>query len=272
MKRFLIIFSMILIYHTSNAQNKITGKISDKASGEAIPGATVYIPELKTGAIADKNGIYRIDNLPRVKVIVQVSFLGYKSVVENIDLAKISSMDFEMEQAITEMNEVVVTGSTRATEINRTPVPMITVSSRELQQNLNTNIIDAISNLPGVSAVTTGPNVSKPFIHGLGYNRVLTMFDGVRQEGQQWGDEHGIEVDENAVDRIEIVKGPASLIYGSDALAGVVNLLPAPPVPDGTIKGHVETNYQTNNGLIAAHAALDGNHNGFIWGGVVSHK
>jgi len=263
---------MILIYHTSNAQNKITGKISDKASGEAIPGATVYIPELKTGAIADKNGIYRIDNLPRVKVIVQVSFLGYKSVVENIDLAKISSMDFEMEQAITEMNEVVVTGSTRATEINRTPVPMITVSSRELQQNLNTNIIDAISNLPGVSAVTTGPNVSKPFIHGLGYNRVLTMFDGVRQEGQQWGDEHGIEVDENAVDRIEIVKGPASLIYGSDALAGVVNLLPAPPVPDGTIKGHVETNYQTNNGLIAAHAALDGNHNGFIWGGVVSHK
>ena len=74
MKRFLIIFSMILIYHTSNAQNKITGKISDKASGEAIPGATVYIPELKTGAIADKNGIYRIDNQPRVKVIVQVSF------------------------------------------------------------------------------------------------------------------------------------------------------------------------------------------------------
>src|SRR5674536_183918 len=136
---------------------------------------------------------------------------------------------------------------------------MITVSSRELQQNLNTNIIDAISKLPGVSAVTTGPNVSKPFIHGLGYNRVLTLYDGVRIEGQQWGDEHGIEVDENAVDRIEIVKGPASLTYGSDALAGVINLLPAPPVPDSTIKGHVETNYQTNNSLIAAHADISGN-------------
>src|SRR5674536_138515 len=136
---------------------------------------------------------------------------------------------------------------------------MITVSSRELQQNLNTNIIDAIAKLPGVSAVTTGPNVSKPFIHGLGYNRVLTLFDGVRQEGQQWGDEHGVEVDENAVDRIEVVKGPASLTYGSDALAGVVNLLSAPPVPDSTIKGHVETNYQTNNGLFSASAALNGN-------------
>jgi iron complex outermembrane receptor protein len=177
-----------------------------------------------------------------------------------------------MEQAITEMNEVVVTGSSRATEITRTPVPMITVNSRELQQNLNTNIIDAIAKLPGVSAVTTGPNVSKPFIHGLGFNRVLTLFDGVRQEGQQWGDEHGIEIDENAVDRIEIVKGPASLIYGSDALAGVVNMLPAQPVPDRTIKGHVETNYQTNNGLMAAHAALAGNKNGLNWGGVISHK
>src|SRR5664280_776034 len=127
---------------------------------------------------------------------------------------------------------------------------MVTLSKKDLQQNLSTNIIDAITKLPGVSAVTTGPNVSKPFIHGLGYNRVLTLFDGVRQEGQQWGDEHGVEVDENAVDRIEIIKGPASLTYGSDALAGVVNLLPASPVPSGTVKGLAETYYETNNGLI----------------------
>jgi Outer membrane receptor for ferrienterochelin and colicins len=254
------------------AQNKITGKITDNITGEAVAGATVYIPELKTGTIADKEGVYKIDNLPKTKVIIQISFLGYKSIIENIDLANTTARDFVMEQAITEMNEVVITGSLRATEITRTPVPMITVSSRDLQQNLNTNIIDAISKLPGVSAVTTGPNISKPFIHGLGYNRVLTLFDGVRQEGQQWGDEHGIEIDENAVDRIEIVKGPASLIYGSDALAGVVNMLPAQPVPDGTIKGHVETNYQTNNGLIAVHTALAGNKNGLNWGGVISHK
>ena len=272
MKKILIICVMILTYQIAIAQNKITGKITDNITGEAVAGATVYIPELKTGTIADKEGVYKIDNLPKTKVIIQISFLGYKSIIENINLATTSSKDFVMEQAITEMNEVVITGSSRATEITRTPVPMITVSGRELQQNLNTNIIDAISKLPGVSAVTTGPNVSKPFIHGLGYNRVLTLFDGVRQEGQQWGDEHGIEIDENAVDRIEIVKGPASLIYGSDALAGVVNMLPAQPVPDGTINGHVETNYQTNNGLIAAHAALAGNKNGFVWGGVVSHK
>jgi iron complex outermembrane recepter protein len=266
------ILLMALTYCITNAQNIISGKITDKETGETLPGATIYIPELKTGAAADNKGEYKLDNLPKTKVIVQVSFVGYKSIVETVDLSKTTTLNFSMEQAITEMNDVVITGTSRATEITRNPVPMITVKTIDLQQNLNTNIIDAIAKLPGVSAVTTGPNVSKPFIHGLGYNRVLTLYDGVRQEGQQWGDEHGIEIDENAVDRIEIVKGPASLIYGSDALAGVVNLLPPQPVPIGIIKGHVETNFQTNNNLIGAHAAIAGNKNGFIWGGVISHK
>jgi iron complex outermembrane receptor protein len=267
-----IIIVLILTSHVLNAQNKLTGRITDQKTGEAIAGATIYIPELKTGAIADGNGGYTIDNLPKATVIVQVSFLGYKSVVEKIDLSKNTIGNFVLEQAITEMNEVVVTGTLRATEITRNPIPMVTLGKKDLQQNLSTNIIDAIAKLPGVSAVTTGPNVSKPFIHGLGYNRVLTLFDGVRQEGQQWGDEHGIEVDENAVDRIEIIKGPASLTYGSDALAGVVNLLPAPPVPGGTVKGSAETYFETNNGLIGASAVLAGNKNGLIWGGVISHK
>ncbi len=272
MKRIFFICTMIFICHLANAQNKLTGRITDKLSGETIPGATIYIPELKTGAISDINGNYKINNLPKIKIILQISFVGYKSIVENVNLAKTASLNFAMEQAITEMNEVVVTGTSKATEITRNPVPMITLNRKELQQNLSTNIIDAISRLPGVSAISTGPNVSKPIIHGLGFNRVLTLFDGVRQEGQQWGDEHGVEMDENAVDRIEIVKGPASLTYGSDALAGVVNLLPALPVTDGKIQGHMVSNYQTNNGLYKASATLAGNTNGFIWGGVVSHQ
>ncbi len=263
---------MIFTCHFANAQNKLTGRITDKLSGETIPGATIYIPELKTGAISDINGNYKINNLPKIKIILQISFVGYKSIVENVNLATSAFLNFAMEQAITEMNEVVVTGTSKATEITRNPVPMITLDRKELQQNLNTNIIDAISRLPGVSTVSTGPNVSKPIIRGLGFNRVLTLFDGVRQEGQQWGDEHGIEMDENAVDRIEIVKGPASLTYGSDALAGVVNLLPALPVTEGKMQGHIVTNYQVNNGLYEASATLAGNTNGLIWGGVVSHK
>jgi iron complex outermembrane receptor protein len=136
----------------------------------------------------------------------------------------------------------------------------------------STNIIDAITKIPGVTQLTTGPNVSKPFIRGLGYNRILTLYDGVRQEGQQWGDEHGIEVDQYGVDRAEVIKGPASLTYGSDALAGVVNLIPTPPAAEGKIQGDVLGEFQSNNGLFGGSAMLQGTKNGFEWMGRLSHK
>ena len=150
----------------------------------------------------------------------------------------------------------MVTGLSKATQIKRSPVPIVAVSHDYIATNLSTNIIDAIAKVPGVSALTTGPNVSKPFIRGLGYNRILTLYDGVRQEGQQWGDEHGIEVDQYGVERIEVIKGPASLTYGSDALAGVVNLIPYQPAPEGKMIGDILAEYQTNNGLFGGSAML----------------
>ncbi|HWZ16456.1 MAG TPA: TonB-dependent receptor, partial [Mucilaginibacter sp.] len=92
------------------------------------------------------------------------------------------------------------------------------------------------------------------------------------QEGQQWGDEHGIEVDQNSIDRIEVIKGPASLSYGSDAIGGVVNLLTPIPVPDGKILGSVLGLYGTNQGLLNGSFRLQGNQNGLVWGTIISAK
>jgi len=192
-------------------------------------------------------------------LLVQVSYLGYKTIIEKIDFATTTTKDFVLEPSITEINEVVITGTSRSSEIKRNPIPILVMDRKTIDQVMSTNIIDAIAKLPGINAVTTGPNVSKPFIHGMGFNRVLTLVDGIRQEGQQWGDEHGIEVDENEINKVEIVKGPASLTYGSDALAGVVNLIPFPSVAPGEIKGNISTNYQTNNRLIGTSASIDGN-------------
>ena len=268
----LFIFSLSVNGANTILKTSLSGKITDNETGEPIIGATVYIPDLKTGTASDTLGMFYINNLPATTVIVEISYVGYKTIIEKIDLAVTTKKDFVLKQSLTELNTVVVTGSSKAVELKRNPVSIIAINNKELQQIPSTNVIDAIANMPGINAVTTGPNVSKPFIHGLGYNRVLTLYDGVRQEGQQWGDEHGIEVDENDVDRIEVVKGPASLIYGSDALAGVVNLLPAPTVPDGKIKGSVNTNYQTNNGLFGGSFSLAGNKNGLVWDARVSHK
>jgi iron complex outermembrane recepter protein len=270
----LFAFTSNILFALNTGFDKVTltGTVTDKANGETIVGAAIYILDLQTGALTDASGNYKIDNLPKAINLVQVSYVGYKTIIEKVDLKTLSVKNFELEQTVVEVNEVVVTGSSTTSEIRKSPVPIVAIDNRGIAQNLNTNIIDAIAKLPGINAVTTGPNVSKPFIRGLGYNRVLTMYDGVRQEGQQWGDEHGIEVDENTVEKIEVVKGPASLTYGSDALAGVVNLLPAHTVSNGSVKGDVSVNYQTNNRLIEGSAAIAGNENGVVWGGRVSHK
>lgn len=271
MKKIVII---ILICFTAgmHAQVALQGIITDKETKEALPGATIYFPDLKSGVITGSDGKYVVVKAPKIKTLVQVKLIGYKTVARQIDLSVTQNQDFELEESAVETDEVVVTGTSRATEIKKNPVPMVLIDAKYLSQNTATNIIDAMVKVPGVSAVTTGPNISKPYIRGLGYNRILTLFDGVRQDGQQWGDEHGIEVDQYLVNRIEVVKGPASLIYGSDALAGVVNLIPADPTPEGTIRGEVIGNYQSNNNQSAGSFALDGNTKGFVMGMRASHK
>lgn len=253
-------------------KTSLSGKITDKETGTTIPGVTIYIPDLKTGAISKIDGTYIIEDLPTKKVLVQVSFLGYKTIIETIDLSTTIKKDFVMESAIKEMNEVVVTGHSQAGEKNRTPTPISIVNKTELLQNSATNIIDAIATQPGISQITTGSGISKPVIRGLGYNRVVVVNDGIRQEGQQWGDEHGIEVDEFSVNKVEILKGPASLSYGSDAIAGVVNMISEQTQPLGTITANAIANYQTNNGLIGYSLNTTGNSKGFIWDARYSNK
>lgn len=255
-----------------SARFSITGKVINAKTDSALQGASIYIPDLRTGAASNENGSYDLRNIPAGTYLVQVGYVGYKSSLQTISLTGNTTVNFALKESVTEEMEVVVTGSSKATSIRRNPIPIVSVNRQYLQQNLSTNIIDAISHVPGINAVTTGPNVSKPFIRGLGFNRILTLYDGVRQEGQQWGDEHGIEADQNTVDHVEVVKGPASLIYGSDAVAGVVNLLPPNFPADGTIAGNISNEYQTNNGLISNSATLAGSKNSFMWRGTVSHK
>lgn len=243
----------------------LTGKITDKETGQPIPGVTIYVPDLKIGTLANADGVYKIDNLPTSPLLFQISFIGYKTITQIIDLSETKIQDFVMEVSVKEMNEVVVTGLSQAGEKKHTPTPIQIVPQTQLLQTASSNIIDAIAKQPGISQITTGGGISKPVIRGLGYNRVVVVNDGIRQEGQQWGDEHGIEVDEFSVNHIEILKGPASLSYGSDAIAGVINMLSAPSLPEGNVRGNIIANYQTNNGLLGYSANLAGNLKGFIW-------
>lgn len=243
----------------------LSGKVSDALTGEPLQGASIYFADAKTGAVTNANGEYMIRNIAAGNYLIEVSSVGYTSISEHIMLAGDIQRNFSLQPSILENEGITVTGVSTATKIRRTPTPVTIVSKKELTASVADNLIDALSKSPGISQIATGPSISKPVIRGLGYNRVIVLNDGIRQEGQQWGDEHGIEIDEYSVQKVEILKGPASLIYGSDAMAGVINILTNVPAAEGTIKGNITANYQTNNRLRGFGANLAGNKKGINW-------
>lgn len=228
-------------------------------------GAIITIPDLKAGATTDSEGHYEINNLPKGTYLVQVHMLSYNTIATTVAISGVTTRNFSLSESILERSEVVITGTSLATEQRKSTTPITSVRMKELQENASTNIVDAIAKLPGVTQVTTGPAISKPVIRGLGSNRIITISDNIRQEGQQWGDEHGIEIDDYNVSKIEVLKGPASLAYGSDALAGVINILTDEPVQDQALNGNVSANYQTNSGVAVGSANLQGSNNGLSW-------
>lgn len=257
MKVILTIFFSILSLTIFAQRKTISGRIT--SDHKPVDNVTIKIIGDNQSTRSNRSGDYKLNVVGTENLVIQFSGIGYQT--EKIEVSTTGDStryNIDLKSQASDLNDVVITGVNRATALRKSPVPIAVLSKKTMDQNVSTNLIDAIvKGIPGVTAVTTGPNVSKPFIRGLGYNRVLTLYDGLRQEGQQWGDEHGIEVDEYGISRAEVVKGPASLTYGSDALAGVINMIPLNPIiQDGKLKGDFTTNYQTNNGLIATSLGL----------------
>lgn len=262
---FLLAGVFLFIAGAGYAQNAITGKITDARDGAPLRGVSVYIQDLKTGAATTADGSYRIQFIPAGTYLIEVSTIGYARKWEKVTVKGSETRNFALTAAGATLDNIVVTGVPVATENQKTPVIITTKGYNEILETSSTNIIDAIAKEPGVSAMTDGQSISKPVIRGLGYNRVLTVNDGVEQLDQAWFDEFGIEADPDAVHRYEILKGPASLAYGSDAIAGVINLIPEEPLPEGQTKGKILANYQTNNGLINTMGQIAGTRNGIAW-------
>ncbi len=271
--RYLTLIILLLIARTTFATTRSTlsGRITDSA-GAPLPGAVIELPDLHTGATSDADGRYNIANLPSGRFLVSVKLLSFATQSQSILLDGATIVDFRLSEAVLEQQEVIVTGTSAASEQRRSTTPIQSISARQMRENASTNVIDAITRMPGVQQISTGPAISKPVIRGLGYNRIVTLSDGIRQEGQQWGDEHGIEIDDYNVSRVEVLKGPASLAYGSDAIAGVINILSEALAPSGQMLASIVGNYQTNNGLYAGHVRLAGHTGDWTWSAYYTGK
>jgi len=273
-------FLLVVLLYTLFSSNsfateliELKGKVVDAETKRPLPGATILIPDLRVSAMTNESGEFVLKNVPaHGNFLVQIRYVGYQTITQTVDFKSVNSVVFALKSSVIEGREVVITGSANSSDNKKNSTSIATVSKADLLYRPSTNLIDAISRTPGVSQITTGAGISKPVIRGLSYNRVVTLNNGVKQQGQQWGDEHGIEIDQYSADRVEVLKGPASLMYGSDALGGVINILDALPVPEGYLKGEFLTNYATNNGLTGSSLMLQGNENGFVYRARGSYK
>jgi iron complex outermembrane receptor protein len=179
-----------------------------------------------------------LTNLPVGVLKLLFEYVGYSNQVKTIKI-KLNQNDLNvtLEQTIFEMDAVIV--STAFNKIQSQNVMKVEHKTiKELQQKGTATLIEGLATIPGVSQVSTGTSIGKPVIRGLSGNRVLVYSQGVRMENQQFGDEHGLGLNDAGVESVEVIKGPASLLYGSDALGGVLYFNPEKFADANTFKAN----------------------------------
>ena len=169
------------------------------------------------------------------------------------------------------IQNVEVTGMAHRQQQMKTSQNSVQVGKDYLETNFSGSLMQTLQGIPGVKAMSIGSGLSKPTIRGLGFNRMAVTEDGVKHEGQQWGDDHGLEIDQFAVDRAEVVKGPAALLYGSDAIGGVLNLF-TNHIPTEKQEGAVQLFGRTNNEQLGLSARIGGRYGRFFYRAHVTYS
>lgn len=271
-----ILFSFLLLFFQHTVAQKLTGIVQDE-SGNPLSSVNVSLPALHRGAVSDEQGLFSITNLSPGLYTVEFTLLGYRKETRNINIKNEGAeVVITLRQTALELPGVIITGKPQPSDVLSSSQSVSVVDGKELDRLRGQNLVQSLENTPGVSSYTTGSGISKPVIRGFTSQRILIISDGTRQEGQQWGDEHGPEIDVFDVDRIEVLRGASSILYGSDALGGVVNVI-SPDIPSkeegyGTLGGKFTINGFSNNSQGAGNFSLTGTSGIFGYRGNLSMR
>lgn len=241
-----IIIALVLgVSSFANAQNSLSGIVTD-VQNKPMPGVSVYAPELHKGTTTDGQGKYEFTNLPAGSLRLGFTFVGFETQNKTIDkVQKNTILDVQLVESVFEMDAVIV--ATAFNKLQSQNVMKVEHESvKSLQQKGASTLIEGLATIPGVSQISTGTSIGKPVIRGLSGNRVLVYSQGVRIENQQFGDEHGLGLNDAGIESVEVIKGPASLLYGSDALGGVLYFNPEKFADANTFKANFSQKYFTN--------------------------
>lgn len=256
----LVLWCMVL---PSFSMGILSGKVLSTSEGNALPGATIYINEFEKGAISNADGTFILENIPNSAIKVEVSFIGYETKIISID--KLEYIQIWLSPTRIETPEVVVTGSNFSSQ-HENAIKIESISADKLVSKGSPSFVEMLSSVPGVDVIGMGNGIGKPVIRGLSNSNLLFLNNGVKMENYQFSENHPYVIDEVGVGKIEIIKGPASLLYGSDAIGGLINVLPERPATSDSFQGDISANsYSVSNGY-AAGVGLKGSSKQLAWG------
>ena len=205
----------------------VSGRVLD-GEGRPVAGATVSLVELKRGATTDGDGRFQLVDVPPGLYTLSARRLGYAAGAQRVTVATTAlEVNFTLDRSPVRVEPVNVTAVRSPIADAASPLPMSVLSGDEVHAEGGVSLAHSVARLPGVRNVSTGQQVGKPMIRGLFGPRVLVLTDGSRLEDYSWSDEDGPSLDARIADRIEVIRGPASVLYGSEALSGVVNVIPS---------------------------------------------
>jgi iron complex outermembrane receptor protein len=245
---------------------EVSGTVTDTI-GTPLSDARITLIELRRTTTTGAEGRFSFQGVNPGVYHLSASAIGFAPVVERVVVSDNSVvLPVVLKPSVVELEALQVTASPNATTLLNSPQPVSAISGEALTQAQAPSLGETIQSLPGVRSLSTGTGIGKPVIRGLTSNRVLVVADGQRLETQQWGDEHSPNVGTEDAERVEVIRGPASVLYGSDALGGVINVVPK-ELPEAIgrspfMEGSLTTSYSTNNqqpdGTLAAEGATGG--------------
>ncbi len=240
--KFIFLFFLGLVSSFSFAQGvEIT--LLDSKSKEPIANAQVFVIETDQSFKSTEFGKISVPSYVLDMYQVKIAASGYRSFLQKIP--KELPIILYLERIHLDLQEVTVSSGSSVSQ-NKNPFHIETRKISDLNQIPAINLGELIGRIPGVYQSSLGNGISKPVVRGMQGMRVITMLNGLRLEGQQWGGDHGMGLSELGVGSVEVIKGPASLIYGSDALGGVIYLMDVPYAAVNTSEIQLQTNLNQN--------------------------
>lgn len=204
------------------AQLEVRGWVTDVSTGEALPDVQVVLFPSKVGVYTDANGQFRLQSMRSDSLRLRLELLGYETLELPLSSPNTTGLRLHLHPLQAQIQEVRVAANYRTAQQQNTGANVSILSHRELRTLRAATLAQSLENLPGIHSMQIGQGGSKPMIRGMGFNRVAVIDRGLKQEGQQWGADHALELDQMAASRVAIYKGPMSLRYGGEAMGGAI--------------------------------------------------